>query len=37
MGITGNSHNPMMDTNSTEVADLLIAWLARQRADGAFA
>lgn len=35
-GIHGNSHNPMMDTNSDQVADLLLEWLAARRADGAF-
>jgi pimeloyl-ACP methyl ester carboxylesterase len=35
-GIHGNSHNPMMDTNSDEVAGLVLEWLAARRADGAF-
>ena len=36
-GIYGNSHNPMMDTNSDEVAGLILDWLAARRAEGAFA
>jgi hypothetical protein len=36
-GIRGNSHNPMMDTNSDEVAGLILDWLAARRAEGAFA
>jgi pimeloyl-ACP methyl ester carboxylesterase len=36
-GIRGNSHNPMMDTNSDQVAGLILNWLAARRAEGAFA
>jgi pimeloyl-ACP methyl ester carboxylesterase len=37
LGVGGNSHNPMMDTNSDQVAGLIVDWLAAQRAGGAFA
>lgn len=30
-GITGNSHNPMMDLNSDQVAGLILDWLASTR------
>jgi pimeloyl-ACP methyl ester carboxylesterase len=30
-GITGNSHNPMMDLNSDQIAGLILAWLASTR------
>jgi pimeloyl-ACP methyl ester carboxylesterase len=30
-GITGNSHNPMMDLNSDLVAERVLGWLARTR------
>jgi hypothetical protein len=30
-GITGNSHNPMMDRNSDLVAGRVLGWLARTR------
>jgi pimeloyl-ACP methyl ester carboxylesterase len=33
-GIHGNTHNPMMDTNSDEIADLVLDWLATQRTAG---
>jgi len=33
-GVRGNSHNPMMDLNSDEVAELVLAWLAGTRPDG---
>lgn len=33
LGITGNSHNMMMDTNSDEIAELAWAWLGKH-ADG---
>jgi hypothetical protein len=29
MGIPGNSHMLMMDTNNQQVADLILAWLDR--------
>jgi pimeloyl-ACP methyl ester carboxylesterase len=37
LGIAGNSHNPMMDTNSDEIAALVVSWLAGRRAEGAIA
>ena len=36
-GIAGNTHMMMMDRNSDEIAALLIRWLDRRHADGAFA
>nr|WP_255697219.1 alpha/beta fold hydrolase [Sinirhodobacter sp. WL0062] len=30
-GIVGNSHMPMMDDNSDEIASMILAWLARTR------
>jgi pimeloyl-ACP methyl ester carboxylesterase len=33
-GITGNSHNPMMDRNSDLVAERVLGWLARTRRPG---
>jgi pimeloyl-ACP methyl ester carboxylesterase len=37
MGITGNSHNPMMDTNSDQIADLVVDWLTSLRGRGVLA
>ncbi|SHN06966.1 alpha/beta fold hydrolase [Roseibium suaedae] len=31
-GIFGNSHMPMMDNNSAEIADIILGWLARHAA-----
>jgi pimeloyl-ACP methyl ester carboxylesterase len=34
LGIAGNSHNPMMDINSDDIADRIVAWLAALRTGG---
>jgi hypothetical protein len=33
-GVRGNTRNPMMDTNSDEIADLVLDWIATQRIAG---
>jgi len=33
MGITGNTHFPMMDLNNVQVADLLSTFLAEHKLD----
>jgi hypothetical protein len=35
-GIRGNSHMLMMDRNSDQILDLVVGWLDRQHATGAF-
>lgn len=37
MGIAGNSHNPMMDTNSDQIAALVVDWLTSLRGRGVLA